>query len=249
MVLKSFSKGSVGNRLRQARDARGVDLDRASQDTGIDRHVLQALEEDARPGQVAPMWARIYLREYSRYLGLDSRRLVGAYRSAHPEPDRPLLGGPLPVERGPRGWRVPTLTVVSVLALMLVTLLNARPSPQQIPDRIMGPEPASPAATTPPPLPSPPATAEELRLRITIGDLPSWVRMARGESVLMEGTLEPGTVRVFRARHRLDFVLGNAGAVRLTANGQPLVLGPEDDGVYIGTVVLTDGTVRLMPLV
>lgn len=225
-----------------------MDLDRASQDTGIDRRVLQALEEDARPERVAPMWARIYLREYSRYLDLDSRRLVGAYRSAHPEPDRPLLGGPLPVERGPRRWLAPTLTVVSVLALVLMTLMNARPAPQRAPDRIMGPEPASPAATAPPPTPSPAAAPDQLRLRITVGDLPSWIRVVRAESVLLEETLEPGTVRVFRARHRLDFVLGNAGGVRLTANGQPLALGPDDDGVYIGTVVLTDGTVRLMPV-
>lgn len=123
---------SIGERLRRARAEREIDLDRAAVDTGIDRAHLEALEADAPLDEHhAGLYARIFLREYARYLGLDPKPLVGAYRATHPEPARPLIGGPPPVERRPTRWAAPVLALLSAGALVALAVVGGlRPSAQ-----------------------------------------------------------------------------------------------------------------------
>jgi cytoskeleton protein RodZ len=240
------SRVSIGARLRQARTDRGVDLDRVAAVTGIDRGILEALERDASPEELhGPVYARIFLREYARHLGLNPKPLVGAYRTAHPEPERPLIGGPTPVDRRPARWLKPGLVLLSVATLGTLVVMGARQEsrPTPLAPGEMGPAPAT--AGSPSPTPSPAAEpARGLHLVIRVVEASSWVRVARGEEVLLGETLEPGSVRAFRAPRELDLVLGYAPAVRLTANETRLGL-PEDVTVYSASVVLRDGGPRL----
>lgn len=245
MALRT-SRASIGARLRQARTDRGVDLDRVAAVTGIDRAILEALERDAPPEELhGPVYARIFLREYARHLGLNPKPLVGAYRGAHPEPERPLIGGPTPVDRRPAWWLKPGLILLSVATLATLVVMRARePSTGMAP-----PGPRAPAPASPQPSPLPPPAAVEppsgLHLVLRVLDAPSWVRVVRGEEVLFEDTLEPGTVRTFRAPHELHLVLGYAPAVQLSANDTRLQL-PENRTVYSASVVLRDGAPRLV---
>jgi cytoskeleton protein RodZ len=247
MALRA-SRDSIGARLRRAREERGIDLGRAAQDTRIDRGHLEALEADVPLDQHhAGLYARIFLREYARYLGLDPKPLVGAYRATHPVPDRPLIGGPTPVERRPARWLAPALVVLSAIVLISLAVLGGlRRSPDvAVPPETMGPEPASPQPTEEAetePLPTPPA--DRLVVRVVEGE--SWLRISRGGEVLLEGTQAPGFARGFPIREGLDLVVGNAGAVRLVAGGERL--GPLGDpgAVYAGSVVIDEGEPRLI---
>lgn len=239
-------RGNIGERLRHAREERGLDLERAAAETRIDRSHLEALEHDAPLDQLhAGLYARIFLREYARYLGLDPRPLVGTYRAEHPEPDRPLIGGPPPVERRPSRWVAPLLVLVSVGVLVALAVAGAlRRSPDvPVPPRAVSPAPPTSApvqvdeeaeATTPPG-----------RLVLRVVDAPAWIQVARDGEVLLEGTQPPGFSRGFRIGRGLDLVLGNAGAVRLWAGGRRL--GPTGGvgEVYSGSVLVEDREVRL----
>lgn len=241
-------KESIGQRLRRAREDRDIALDQAARETRIDRGDLEALEGDSHlPEPHDGIYARIFLREYARYLGLNPRPLVEAYRATHPEPNRPLLGGPAPVERRPARWAGPVLAGVSVLALVgLVVAGELRRSPEV---------PVSPA-TMAPPTPSPtvdvagesatPPPPDRLVLELRVLDTSSWIRVIRGEDVVFEDTLEPGMVRTFQARRELTLVLGNAPAVRLMANDTRLQV-PADTSVYTANVVLREGIPKLVP--
>jgi cytoskeleton protein RodZ len=248
MALRA-PRDSIGDRLRRAREERGIDLDRAAQDTRIDRGHLEALEADVPLDQHhAGLYARIFLREYARYLGLDPRPLVGAYRATHPAPDRPLIGGPPPVERRPGRWFAPALVVLSAIVLISLAVLGGlRRSPDvAVPPETMGPEPASPPPTEvedeaeSPPTPAP----DRLVVRVVEGE--SWLRISRDGDVLLEGTEATGFARGFLIREGLDLVVGNAGAVRLVAGGHRL--GPLGDpgAVYAGSVVIDEGEARLI---
>jgi hypothetical protein len=48
------------------------------------------------------------------------------------------------------------------------------------------------------------------------------VRVEADDQPAFEGTLTPGTVRVFEARERLRLVVGNAAAVSMSVNGRPM---------------------------
>lgn len=249
MALKA-SRSSVGERLHRARLDRGLSLDQVAEATKIDRACLEALEHDLPPqDHHRGIYARIFLREYARYLGLKAKPLLEAYRTSHPEPDRPLLGGAAAIERHPSRWLARSLVGASVVALGLLTAINVRQE--------MGPSEGgegSPAMTAPqpaasaPPPPSPSPTAEAprgIRLVLRIADLPSWVQVLSDEEVLLEDTLAPGSVRRFRASRRLELVLGNAGAVQLEANGEVLEVPAGPGEVFAGTVVLRDDEVLL----
>ncbi|MGH2656604.1 MAG: helix-turn-helix domain-containing protein [Actinomycetota bacterium] len=251
MALRA-SRSSVGERLHQARTDRGLSLDRVAEDTKIDRSCLEALERDLPPhDHHGGIYARIFLREYARYLGLNARPLVESYRITHPQPDRPLIGGPSPIERRPSRWLGRGLVGASIVTLAALTGINVR---QDVPQeainegalRGMGPRPAA-SASPPPASPSPTEEPRRIRLVLRVTGAPAWVRVIRGERVLLEETLEPWSVQRFQAPRRLHLVLGNAGAVRLEVNGEPLAVPADSGQVYVGTVTLRGARVVLAP--
>jgi cytoskeleton protein RodZ len=249
MALRA-TRSSIGERLRQAREDRGIDLDRAAEDTRIDRGHLEALESDAPLDEHhAGLYARIFLREYARYLGLDPKPLVGAYRASHSEPERPLIGGPAPVERNQGRWIAPVLIIVSVGVIAALGVIRGlQQSPEvPVPPETMVPAPASPtsgpAEGEREPVPSPPAD----RLVLRVVDAESWVQVTREGEVLLNDTFPPGYSRGFRIGDGLDLQVGNAAAVRLIAGGEPLGdLGGSGE-VYTGSVVVEDDEARLLP--
>ena len=247
MALHAQS-GDIGERLRRAREERGIDLDRAAEETGIDRSHLEALEDDAPLDRHhAGLYARIFLREYARYLGLDPRRLVGAYRASHPEPVRPLIGGPVPVERRPSRWLAPALAVVSVGVLITLIVLGGLRDSRTVP---VPPETMLPSPVSPPAVDVGGETAEAPpaeRLVLEVRGAESWVRVSRDGEVLLEGTQAPGFSRGFRIGEGLNLIVGNASAVRLSAGGDRLGNLGDAGQVYAGSVVFEDGSASLVP--
>jgi cytoskeleton protein RodZ len=243
------ANGSVGTRLREARAARGVDLDEAFEHTRINKRFLEALERDAPPRDFpAPVYARAFLEEYARYLGLDPDPLLAEYRRAHGDVEEPQIRLPVPVEQ-PRGpWGRILLTVASTAALVTIAVFAVRAGRdgERVPtDRPVGPPPV--ATATPPPVeptvePSVEVT-RGIRLEVTVTDAPAWIRVLRGDEILHEGTVDPGFSRTFRAGAggRLEFRTGNAGVVRLVLNGKPLGIAGEAGEIYEAAFVMKDG--------
>jgi len=151
----------IGERLRNAREARGLPLDALERQTHIRAVYLQALEEeqfDRLPGRA---YVKGFLRTYAAALGLDPERLLEAY---------PLDAG-LPPIVGPTGVEVPIRPAVprsrlrrmatyvglavaaGVIVVGIVGYLQLREFSQPLP-----PEVAPPPAITPPPTPAPPPT-------------------------------------------------------------------------------------------
>lgn len=70
--------GELGDRLRRAREARGLSLDQVEEITKIRRRYLEALEEEdfgQLPGEV---FVRGFLRNYAVALGLDAEETLAA---------------------------------------------------------------------------------------------------------------------------------------------------------------------------
>jgi Helix-turn-helix domain len=96
-------RAGIGPVLRRAREARGVSLDAASRTTRIRPRYLAALEDDAGsdafPG---PIYARFFLKEYARYLGVDDGPLVTALRERTAPAPPPIRG--IEELQPPRRW-------------------------------------------------------------------------------------------------------------------------------------------------
>jgi transcriptional regulator with XRE-family HTH domain len=106
-------RAGIGPALRRAREARGVSLDAVSRSTRIRPRYLAALEDDAGsdafPG---PIYARFFLKEYARYLGVDDAPLVSALDERGTPPPAPLVlvGELVP----PRRWVSRLIRVAAV---------------------------------------------------------------------------------------------------------------------------------------
>ncbi|PKM44570.1 MAG: hypothetical protein CVV03_07415 [Firmicutes bacterium HGW-Firmicutes-8] len=72
--------GSIGDTLRSAREAKGISLKQAEDDTKIRKRYLQALEDgdyEIIPGRV---YAKGFLRNYAGYLGLNQEELMMEFK-------------------------------------------------------------------------------------------------------------------------------------------------------------------------
>jgi cytoskeleton protein RodZ len=70
---------SIGEQLRQAREARGISIQDVEQATRIRRVFVVALEEDRLQDLPDPAYVRGFVRNYARFLGLDAEPLVRDY--------------------------------------------------------------------------------------------------------------------------------------------------------------------------
>jgi cytoskeletal protein RodZ len=110
----------LGEVLRTAREAKGVDLARVERDTKIRSRYLSALERSDYRDLPGAVYTKGFLRNYGAYLGLDTEYLVDLYRleSAGVTPERltvPTPPRPITSRRG----RAFVLTPGAVVAALL----------------------------------------------------------------------------------------------------------------------------------
>ena len=115
----------LGEVLRAAREAKGVDLARVERDTKIRERYLLALETgDYRelPGSV---YTKGFLRNYGTYLGLDPEYLIDLYRlETSVAVERPRMPAP-PRPIATRGSRAFVITPGLVFAAILTVAVGA----------------------------------------------------------------------------------------------------------------------------
>ena len=80
-----ISMATIGERLREAREKKAVTVEQAQKQTHIHSTVLAALEEGRLDDMLASSYVKSFLKEYSNYLGLNSRELLSAYAALHPQ--------------------------------------------------------------------------------------------------------------------------------------------------------------------
>ena len=110
----------LGEVLRTAREAKGVDLARVERDTKIRSRYLTALETGDYAELPGAVYTKGFLRNYGAYLGLDPEYLVDLYRleSSAPTTERPTVHAPpRPITR--RRSRALVVTPGAIVAALL----------------------------------------------------------------------------------------------------------------------------------
>ncbi|MRR52342.1 MAG: hypothetical protein EG825_15775, partial [Rhodocyclaceae bacterium] len=90
LQLAMLMPQTIGEKLKQAREARGLSLEQAAQVTRVRIHYLRALETDQRDQLPSIVQGRGYLRLYADYLGLPAQPLLDQWEGrTPPEPTAP----------------------------------------------------------------------------------------------------------------------------------------------------------------
>ena len=118
----------LGEVLRAAREAKGVDLARAERDTKIRERYLSALERGEYRELPGSVYTKGFLRNYGAYLGLDPEYLIDLYRlesgtGAAERPSRPVPPRPIAVRRTRTFVVSPGAVAGSILTLVVLGLV------------------------------------------------------------------------------------------------------------------------------
>jgi len=160
---------SIGERLRAAREQRGLSIDQLAEYVRLDESVVAALEADDFDALGAPVFVRGHLKTSARFLEIDVDELLGDYDAAAPEPVvRPPAAGqasgvPITINLVP--WGAGALGVLMAIGLTIYLLQDDRAdapesSAMEIAPSAGGVEPLATGTLELPEDPAPPAAFE-----------------------------------------------------------------------------------------
>lgn len=245
----------IGERLRNAREAKGLSLQAMEGITRIRAVYLQALEDEQFDRLPAPVYAKGFLRTYATALGLNPDQLADQYTGAFETPAQSIVGihpveipirpvAPRSSLRRAATW-AGALLLAGVLIIGIFGYLQLRrfgepvppettsPPPQTLPGSSAEPVTPSPRIPEPPPgsepeRPPPPTTeAGAISVEVRASDA-SWIRVVADGSEAFQGILQAGDVRTWRAERSVTIRVGNSEAVQVLVNGRPFQ--PSDPG-------------------
>ena len=251
------SSSGPGSVLRRSREQHGLSLADVETSTKIGRGYLAALEEDAPLEDFpAPIFARLFLREYAGHLGLDDGELLRAFDRQHgPIPALEIAAPPEIHIRRP--WRrrlglgrwqrrlLATVVLVSVLAAAAIAGWVAWERFRADASAVVHRDPVVVAPPQDPPagrrvLPFTPAGPIEVEVSIRAKEA-CWIRIEADGELLAERILDPGDEVAFSANRKMVLRFGNAAGVRLVVNGDTIPTSAA--GVLQLTFVERDGRI------
>jgi cytoskeleton protein RodZ len=251
--MSETSLVSVGQTLREARAEQGVTLDDVAARLRLMHRQIEAMEADDFESLGQPVFARGFVRNYARLLGLDADALLARMQGAPAEPA--AVGHAAPPLPG--SWLSSPWLILLLLGLLLLVavpvglylwlnsevdeapaspapVVKSRPAvtvpaaPAPAAPSVPVPEPESaPAAPEPAQaVVPPPAPQSDGVLHLEFGE-ESWAEIRDAGGRMLHRQLNPpGSSADVRGQPPFDVVIGNAGQARMTYNGRPIDLKP-----------------------
>jgi cytoskeleton protein RodZ len=114
--MSESNQASVGQILRDAREAQGVTLDDAAARLRLMHRQIEAMETNDFESLGQPVFARGFVRNYARLLGLAPEALLARMEGAPVEPTAVSRAEPPP----PRSWLASAWLILLLLGLLVV---------------------------------------------------------------------------------------------------------------------------------
>lgn len=239
--------GTLGPYLVDAREALGIDLHAAAQQTRISIHYLEALEREdfsRLPGQV---FVKGFLKNYARFLNVPEEEVMKRYgevTGAAPAPaGTPQASGPaaFPQHEQRRKEETPlepfvwgTLIFIALIVLLFTSLPRRR-----------GEHPAMQAPSAVPVAPAAPSPDRSQKLSLEISAVEdAWVLVRIDGSPQKKAVLSKGETVTWIADERFLLSYSKIGAVKLTLNGRELQVAGPASAVVRDLVVTASGIVN-----
>jgi cytoskeleton protein RodZ len=236
---------SLGERLREAREARGLSPSEVSEKIRIRTVYLIAIEEENWRAVGAPVYIRGFLRTYARFLGLDPEEVVAQFGELEPgnsasEPQ--YVANPPGRRNHAVTWVAACVAVLLVAFVAYNALTMHRQGQAPAVATAASPSPGASPAGSPTTLAAAKGVLAERSATPTPGpggrqsialvlSAPSWLRVTVDGSVSMEGTFPAGTSKTFHGR-AASIRVGNAGGVDVWVDGKNVgALGKTGDVV------------------
>lgn len=243
--------GELGRKLKEAREGMGLSLRDVEEATKIRKKYLQALENENFEEIPGRTYAKGFVKNYSNFLQLDTKDLldefdslvVNFFKDKELSPASDTARSSSSVREG-KLFRY-GLILAAILLLFIgngiYKSLSDNPVPNTPPEtNNTGNQQEPPVSNTPEepnqpevqPENEPPVQVEGVNLVIEIVKDQCWLSVISDGSQVFSGTLNEGDKREFEGENEIVVTLGNAGAAKVTYNGEVLEpLGGEGEVV------------------
>ena len=263
--MEQMPTGDIGERLKHARERRGLSLSDVARLTKLSVNVLQAIERNDFASLPGGMFRRAYVRTLASEVGLDPNEIAAAYRERF-EPRVEPVAVPDRDAAQQQKWLqqltpAPHRSIVGLLAFALPAVAWFMLQPLATGTRVPRDSVSSELAAVPMSLgPSIALTADAPRgaatptamaaqtavpLRIQMAATGwCWVAAETDGERVMYRLVEPGERVVFEGQRLIALRLGDAGSVTLSINdGASRSFG--DEGQVVELKVTPDNVERL----
>jgi len=233
---------TVGARLREAREKRGVSLRQIANTTRISVMSLEALERSDLSRLPGGIFTRSFIRAYAEEVGLDPERTIQDFIAEQPPDATPATGRPAAIEDSEK-LESDRKAVATAIRLILVSLpiiglviyygtrrvpASTDSEPAAVDTRDSAPAPAAPAVAAPAvaaPVSStavtPAAVPQTSGLTMEIAPTGScWVSVTVDGDPTFSGLMSAGDKRTVHAKEQIIVNVGDAGAFVYTLNGR-----------------------------
>ena len=215
---------SVGLRLKEVRKSAGLTIEQLSARTRIPASVIEDLERDNFSTCGGPTYARGHIRTIARVCGVGDTEILLAFESQTiplSKSIRDLLNDtsatPATKERKPLSWKALSGVAAGVFAFALVGV-GILSSSNNSSTTITSPSSSSSNQESPV---AKKIDGVEIQLKGVNGL--SWVAVSDSTGTeLFSGRIRQGEERTYTDNQLLYVVIGNAGAINLTVNGEDL---------------------------
>jgi len=190
---------TVGERLRAAREEKGLSLEDIAAQTRIPQRHLESLETADWDKLPAPTYTTGFAKSYASAVGLDRSEIgeqlraeMGGARS--PNATAEVFEPADPARTMPKSLVFATIAAVVVL-IVVMSWLNRRSLDQNDEPSAAAPAPAPSQAAQQPQAPAagPPAQAQPTQGPVVLtATAPAWVRVTDQGKTIFESTMQPG---------------------------------------------------------
>jgi len=240
---EAVSLTAIGEKLKVAREKKGVTIDQAQRQTHIHSTVLVALESGRSDEVLTPTYVKSFLKKYSSYLGLDPVQSVKEYMALHPDLD--TLSMNFEFDRtSPKGradkhgyLRILRNVCLIALAIFLLTITvkgvvrfikaphkssavkigtrskDTRATTAKATQKKIADKPQSPQVQIP--------ANEPITLTMKV-KAEVYVGVKRDGVLLFKRLIPKGTTETITANDKLNVSIAKARSVELSLNGHPL---------------------------
>ncbi len=244
---------TLGEKLRRAREERGISASEVAEQTRISPLYINAIDRDDYKPLPGGIFNKGFVKSYAKFVGMDEHEALQDYSKIISEteghgPDELRTYKPEVLTDDNSASIVPTIIFAGIiLALMTGGILFVVNYLQNQPDRpsVANTSNTNSAASGISPAPTPPPVFDQISLEImALSEKMSVVSTVDGQKVT--GDVVPGTPRSYSAKDSLSlsYYKGFASMVEFTLNGKKIESPPAPARGNSITVLITKENVR-----
>jgi cytoskeleton protein RodZ len=181
----ALDRSSIGPRLRDAREAKGLSLEELGAKLRLRNTILDALERSDFEALPEPVYTAAYLRSYAQAVNLEPQAIVDAYTRAA-APKAPVVSQPRELPRAAPPW----IGIAAVIAVALVVIAYLVTS-------LLRGQPVAVSSTPTAPVTTAPTTGVTPPAPVSVAQPPAAPPSAEPRSVSLSISSQPNGATVF----------------------------------------------------